>query len=312
MPALPTRTVLAVPFGWLAHLLLPFVLFALLGTVWAAPASALDTGATTAPNAYPPQGATWRRDGVLSLYKLTSPQQGSEPGPVRYAVGVWQELLAEMGFDVPRSSVYDEATSAAVARFQRRAGFAATGEINLPTARALLGPTIRREAVRAGVPVGVLCGHLAAESLLDPAAVGTNGVDLGIAQISVPYNRNLTEQQMFDEDAAIRYMAERNAKAFARYGDWGIAVASYNSPVRASAWYRTGTPDEVARTYATRALRGCGPIAASVTVTTETSLWRLAVTQLGDGLRWRDLAALNGLTSRAFLVPGQVVTLPKP
>lgn len=307
---MPFHPVSPVVIRLVAGLLISAVLA--VGTAVLSSTSALAATTAASPGTYPPQGATWRRDGVLSIYKITSPRQGSEPGPIRYAVGVWQELLAEMGFTVPRNSVYDEATAAAVARFQRRAGFAATGEINLPTARALLGPTIRREALRAGAPVGVLCGHLAAESLLDPAAVGTNGVDLGVAQISVPYNLNLTEQQMFDEDAAIRYMAERNAKAYARFGDWRIAVVSYNSPVRASAWFRTGEPSELALTYATRAMRGCGPIAPTVTVTTETSLWRLAVTQLGDGLRWSDIAAVNGLTRTAVLTPGQVVNLPKP
>lgn len=133
MPALPRRTVRTAICRKIAGVVLPFVLFALFGTAWAAPASATPlsgaassalraAGATGAPASYPPQGATWRRDGMLSLCKLTSPRQGSKPGPVRYAVGTWQELLAEMGFRVPRHSVYDEDTVAAVARLAATGG----------------------------------------------------------------------------------------------------------------------------------------------------------------------------------------------
>lgn len=261
---------------------------------------------------YPPGGATWRRDGVLALYGLREPMLGSDPGPTRYAVAVWQELLAEIGYDVPRSARYDADTAAAVGRYQRRAGLPATGAINFPTARALLGPTIRREAVRAGMPVGLLCGHLAAESYLDPQAVGANGVDLGLAQISVPYHPQFSEAEFFDEDTAIRYMAERDAKAYGTFGDWSIAVASYNNPARARAWARTGRPDDVARVYAERAQRGCAPLGGTATVTTERTLWRFAVTQLGDGLRWREIADLNSLRRTSELKAGQVLSLPTP
>ncbi len=126
--------------------------------------------------------------------------------------------------------------------------------MNFPTARTLLGATIRREAEQAGVPVGLLCGHLAAESLLDPRSLGANGVDLGIAQISRTYNVDVTDEQAFDEDFAIRYMAQRDARAYARYGDWRIAVVSYNSPAHATAWKRNGYPDPVAETPTAPAL----------------------------------------------------------
>jgi hypothetical protein len=277
-------------------------------TPTSSPTSTLQAGTFT------PQGAQWRRDPAVTtgIYTVTEPRLGSEGGPAAYAVGVWQELLAERGVAVPRTGIYDDATAAAVAMFQRARGLPSTGAVNFVTARALLGTTIRREAQRAGVPVGVLCGHLAAESLLDPRAVGPNGVDLGIAQISVPWNAGLTADQAFDEDYAIGYIADRDAAAFRRYGDWRIAVAAYNSPARASAWKRTGVPDEVARIYADRAFRGCGPLNPTVSVGPERSLWRLAVIHLGDGWRWTEIAALNGIDPRRGVRTGQQVLLPRP
>ena len=272
--------------------------------------------APTTPPAvtYSPQGATWRRDGTgtAGLYTLSWPRMGAEGGPAAFGVRVWQELLNERGYPTPMTGRYDWLTAHNVKRLQRASSLPETGQVNFPTARRLLAATIRREAELAGIPVGLLCGHVAAESMLDPRSVGRNGVDLGIAQISRTYNLGVTDEQAFDEDFAIRYMAQRDATAYARYGDWRLAVVSYNSPVRADAWRRNGFPDPVAEAYARRAFLGCGPISGQVTVTTEKTLWRLAMVHLGDPFRWREIAALNGLTREVGPRAGQLVRLPQP
>ncbi len=263
---------------------------------------------------FPPQGATWRRDPTLTagLYTLTTPYLGSEGGPPSYAVAVWQELLAERAYEVPRTRRYDEITADAVADFQAVRGLPGSGALNFVTARALLGPTIRREALAAGVPVGILCGHLSAESLLDARAVGPDGDDMGLAQISLRWNPAIPVADAFDDDFGIRYMARRDAAAFRQYGDWRIAVTAYNSPARAKRWLATGTPEPAAEAYAARVMRGCGPLAPLVTVATEGTLWELAVAHLGDGLRWREIAELNGLDPAVRLTSGQRVLLPRP
>ncbi len=120
------------------------------------------------------------------------------------------------------------------------------------------------------------------------------------------------DEQAFDEDFAIRYMAQRDARTYARYGDWRIAVVSYNSPARAAAWKRNGYPDPVAEAYANRALVGCGPRSGQVTVTTEKTLARRATAHLGDALRSSEVAELNGLDSTGELEPGQQLRLPQP
>ncbi len=263
---------------------------------------------------YPPQGALWRRNGVLAIYKVTTPLQGSQPGPMRWAVLAWQQLLAEAGYlDVPRHGRYDQATADVVRQWQTDHGWPATGELTMAHARALLAPTIRREAAAAGIPAPILCGHLTAESVLDPAAVGANGVDLGIAQISVPYNTDLTEEQFFNVDSAIRYMAQRDARAFRRFGNWNIAVVSYNSPVRAQQWADTGQPSALAARYAARVQLGCGPLDKQVSVAEgELMLRDVALHYLGDPERdWR-LAQINNLPRFGHLRPGQLITLPKP
>lgn len=261
---------------------------------------------------YPPQGALWRRNGVLAIYKLTQPLQGSEPGPLRWAVKVWQQSLAEAGYEVPRHGLYDQATAEAVRRWQADQGFAVTGELTMAHARALLAPTISRQAQAAGMPAPILCGHLTAESVLDPAAVGANGVDLGIAQISVPYNPGLSEKEFFDKDDAIRYMAQRDARAMRRYNDWKIAVVAYNSPLRARQWAKTGQPSPLAQRYADRVMLGCGPLDEQISVTSERSLERVAVHYLGDPERKYRLAQINNLPVDAVLTEGQKIKLPKP
>ncbi len=261
---------------------------AALGTL-AAPQGVLAPGASAAPvggtgvsasshqvwPAMTPQGGRWKRDGSPSIHdyydKIGSYNQGSAEdrrrGSTRhYAIRAWQRLLNEHRISVGVDGVYGPATARAVARFQRQYNtrvprayrLRVNGRVNYPTARALLAPTIRREARRFGMSADLLCGHLNAESVLDGRAIGPGGTDYGFAQLSRRYHQHqYTLAQAFNEDVAIAYMARRDAAARKTYGSYRIGVVSYWSPLEAKRWKESGRPSAKAKAYSDRAFAGC-------------------------------------------------------
>ncbi|MFL6114102.1 MAG: peptidoglycan-binding protein [Catenulispora sp.] len=220
-----------------------------------------------------PQGGRWKKDGTRTRedYYRTDPPQGGakdrDSGSTRfYAIKVWQELLTERGYRVNAVGVYGPKTESAVLRFQKgynrsvppayRLG--TDGRVNYLTARALLAPTIKRFAQRYDVPAEILCGHLNAESSLDARAVGPEGSDYGLAQMSARFHQNdYTLAEAFDEDVAIAYMARRDRAARRTYGSYKIGVVAYWSPAAARAWKKTGKPSRAAKAYSLRVKRGC-------------------------------------------------------
>ncbi len=250
---------------------------------------------------FPPKQAKWDRAGsdVSRTYRVTSPPQGRRPGtPEHHAVRIWQELLNEHGLRAEINGLYTEDTERAVKAFQGRRGIAMTGRIDYPTARALLEPTIRREADAVGMSADLLCGHLDLESRLDPAAVGPTGDDLGLGQILLGHwNPGIDVQETLDEDFAIRYMAQRDIAAYRAFGQWPIAVFDYNSPTRAHAWKRTGKPSARGRSYSEKVLRGCdGPeFPGEIGATDTASSQRRAAQAEADLGRWlHDLSTSLG------------------
>ncbi len=217
----------------------------------------------SAAGVYEASRPRWNRNEAErpTTYRVMRPLQGRSAGPERAAVLVWQELLNEHGLRAQRSGVYDRDTERAVRAFQARRGLPVTGEIDHPTARALLARTIQREAAAAGMSAELLCGHLDFESGLDPSAVGSSGDDLGLGQILMGHwNPGIDVDDALDEDFAVRYMAQRDMAAYRAYGDWRKAIFDYNSPTRAQEWHRTGTPGPLGRSYSRKAMRGCdGP-----------------------------------------------------
>ncbi|MEU0809507.1 LysM peptidoglycan-binding domain-containing protein [Streptomyces sp. NPDC005970] len=51
--------------------------------------------------------------------------------------------------------------------------------------------------------------------------------------------------------------------------------------------------------------------ARTYTVGRGDTLWSIAVSKLGDGARWREIAELNKLRDADALTPGQKLILPK-
>lgn len=77
-------------------------------------------------------------------------------------------------------------------------------------------------AAHYGIPWDVFNAQITQESGYDPSAVSSAGC-IGIAQIcdSVSFDPH-------DPFASLNYMAQRMSNAYAKYGDWGQALASYN------------------------------------------------------------------------------------
>jgi len=217
---------------------------------------------------YPAQGGKWSRldEKVRSPYTVTTPRAGSGTAsadePMRAGIRAYQSLLNQSlrngaGAKLSVDGVFGPATSTAVAAYQRQAGLAASGTLGYQTAKALLGPLVDAHAKAVGMPPQTLMCHLAGESNLDAGAIGPNGSDLGVAQISLDANPGTTPAQALDVAFSIQYMAKRDAAAFKKYKDWKLAIVSYNSPVAARQWAKTGQPSPRAAKYATRVLAPC-------------------------------------------------------
>ncbi len=229
-------------------------------------AAGLSCGTLPVPAAaevFPADRPRWSRDASEgdNTYRVTRPRQGRAGDPERSAVRVWQELLNEHGLRAQITGVYERDTERAVRAFQARRGLPVTGQIDRATARALLERTIKREAAAVGMSADLLCGHLNAESRLDPAAVGPSGDDLGLGQILIGrWNPGIDVDHVLDEDFAVRYMAQRDRAAYRLFGNWRVAVFDYNYPVGAHEWNHTGRPSSRGKSYSEKVFRGCdGP-----------------------------------------------------
>ncbi len=206
-------------------------------------------------------GFTWKRTAT----SVTPYKNGARParGSARWwGIIEIQRLLRASGIRVngqlqPVTGVYGPTTVAFVEKYQKRHGLRVDGRVTYPVMKSLMRPIVQREARRVKMPAWLLMCHLAAESNLDPGAVGPNGSDIGIEQIALTYNRGVTLSQGFSPWWGTRYMAERDAKAFKRFRNWKLAVDSYNRPADAVQWQRTGKPNARAKAYTDRIYGGC-------------------------------------------------------
>ncbi len=142
---------------------------------------------------------------------------------------------------------YGPLTGAKVVLAQARRGVEADGILGPATMRALLGDMVADRASAAGVPIRILGGIVTHESLLDPAAVGINGLDHGIAQINLGVHQaEVTLANAMDPEYALHWTAEDLAMVHAQWegktsaDPWDIAIAHHNSPLLAKRWAIAG------------------------------------------------------------------------
>lgn len=124
------------------------------------------------------------------------------------------------------------------------------GVIGPRTCQALFTPVLDRAAAEHAIPAMYLHGLVRTESLFDPGAVGyTTPDDHGLVQINAFFNQTVTLAQAFDPGYGANYAAARLASAYAKYGRWDCAIASYNNPSWADQWYASGKPpnDQIAQ-----------------------------------------------------------------
>ncbi len=132
---------------------------------------------------------------------------------------------------------------------QQEAGIEADGIIGRQSMRMLLLPLIRSNSITFDVPAKLLGGLLVNESALDPAAVGSNGQDHGVAQINLAAHLSTSLEQALDPAYAIAFTAQDLAETALRWrgrtakgvDEWDIAIANHNSPALARKWAMTGS-----------------------------------------------------------------------
>lgn len=171
---------------------------------------------------------------------------------VNLGVRAIQRLAGLAGRDV--DGWFGPKTGEYVTAAQHALGAVADGIVGPNTMRAFLLHRIETEAMRWNVPVEILGGLLVFESGLDPAAVGTNGWDTGVAQINLSvHDDDVTLDQALDPAYSIEWTAGNLITAYSRYlgnthgaDPWDVAIAYHNSPARAAEWARDGEPPVVA------------------------------------------------------------------
>lgn len=121
------------------------------------------------------------------------------------------------------------------------------GIIGRDTMRAVLTPLINAHAL--SIPVRILGGLLLNESGLDPAAVGSNGTDHGVAQINLAAHPEISLTDAMHPEFAIAWTSQELLSNYQRLGPrcvrgvdpWNVAIAAHNSPTLARQWATTGS-----------------------------------------------------------------------
>jgi hypothetical protein len=171
-----------------------------------------------------------------------------------HAEVVWMGVKAIQGFiGVTEDGWLGPQTAQRIRQVQGRLGVEVDGIIGQATMRALLNEMVADIAGACGVPASILGGILAHESSLDPAAVGVNGRDHGLAQINLDpvFDGSAQLAAAMDPGEAIHWTAENLAHTHANWEDrtsadpWDVAIASHNSPELARRWARSGQPPVV-------------------------------------------------------------------
>lgn len=164
---------------------------------------------------------------------------------VSRGVAAIQTMIGLSGNDV--DGWFGPQTGARTVVMQKKWGVEADGIIGRTTMRAGLTEMITDIASANQVPVALLGGLVVNESALDPAAVGVNGVDHGIAQINLSAHPDVSVDQALDPQYALMFAAEdlsmvhRTWVGRTKADPWDVAIANHNSPALARQWARNGS-----------------------------------------------------------------------
>jgi hypothetical protein len=159
---------------------------------------------------------------------------------VWYGVRGFQSLL-----NVNDDGYFGDDTATALLKFQKSHGLDEDGILGPASALEMLRPMVAITASAHRIPAKVLGGIAKWESGLDPAAVGVNGLDLGLVQINSG-SHDVTMAQASDPQWALNFAADDLASLIAKWTGKTkvdvvkIAVANHNSPALAQQWATTG------------------------------------------------------------------------
>lgn len=170
-----------------------------------------------------------------------------------HAEVVWLGVTAIQGLiGVTTDGWLGPQTAQRILQVQAQLGVEVDGIIGQATMRALLNELVTDTAAACSVPVAFLGGILAHESSLDPAAVGVNGRDHGLAQINLDPSVDMqTFDEAMDPGYATHWTAENLAHVHATWAGhtsadpWDVAIANHNSPELARRWAQSGQPPVV-------------------------------------------------------------------
>lgn len=143
-------------------------------------------------------------------------------------------------------------TWADVVSAQKHGGVEADGIVGPASMKAFLTPLIGDQAATNGVPMSILGGLLVNESGLDPAAIGVNGLDHGLAQINLAAHPTTSLEEALDPYYAVTFAVQDLAHVHQTWlgrtaaDPWDVAIANHNSPALARQWAVTGTAPVVA------------------------------------------------------------------
>ncbi len=222
--------------------------------------------------AYPSPGrGAWRTTGGLlpakpgstsnaGYYRLNAPgeipvgggwMQGLDTTHHARAVWLGTKAMQSLVGAVP-DGWFGPGTDRAVRAAQQLWGIEDDGIVGRATMRSALTPMLRNVCGVTGVPIEIIGGLLTHESALDPAAVGVNGVDHGLAQINLKaHGDRVSLVQALTPDYAVDWTIQDLAKIAATWRGktkadvWDIAIANHNSPLLAKRWAVTGEPPYV-------------------------------------------------------------------
>lgn len=181
---------------------------------------------------------------------------------VNYGVKAIQRRLNYLGFrywgvsKIPVNGLFGPVTRHCLKRFQKENGLSSDGVFGPKTAAVFWKPLVRQVSARVNnVRPDILWGQMQLESAGDPGAVSrkydpAKGPDLGLCQINLYYNPEVSIDEAFYPGFAVEWSARKVKQAYNEFAGKGrqlredCTIAQHNSPQKADQWFETGSPPD--------------------------------------------------------------------
>lgn len=185
----------------------------------------------------------------VTYYHRTQPLTWGNNNPYGYACVSIKKELHWLGYNgssgniAPEKQVIGLQADEAIRDFQKDHKLAVDGVVGPNTARVLYHKRARAAEDKYGIPDYLFCKQKSLESSNDPAAIGSNGIDFGLAQINLNYHPDVTVAQAIDGEFALDWGASYLKSQYNQIKDWDGALAAYNQGLYyATRWVKAGKP----------------------------------------------------------------------